>query len=332
MRRREFLGSIGIAAAGWPLGAYAQQLDSGQRKRIGVLIGRPEKDPEGQKQAAALEKGLAELGWSRNRNIEIDYRWETQDSAKRLAFAKEIVALNPVVVVANSTPNLVAAQQATSKIPIVFVAIADPVAQGFVTSLAHPGGMITGFGVEEPEMGGKWVELLKEMAPSIERVTVIYNPSTSPFARMFLPSIEASLTRPSVALTVAPVVNEAETEHVIAAAADRPASGLVFVPDSFIAARREFVVGAVAKYRLPAIYWLSTFAQSGGLISYGIDRTHIFYRAATYVDRIMKGEKPADLPVEMPTKFELAINLKAAKALGLTPSAPLLTSADEVIE
>jgi ABC-type uncharacterized transport system substrate-binding protein len=329
MNRREFIAMVGAAAA-WPLAARAQQ--GTQKRRIGVLLGRGENDPEGRRYAAAFERGLAELGLSAGRNVEIDYRWQTDDAAKRLMIAKELVAANPDVLVANSTPYLTAAREATRTIPIVFVAIADPVAQGFVGSLARPGGTITGFGVEEPAMGAKWAELLREIAPRVGPISVIFNPDSAPFARMFLPAIEDVRPAGPGRITVSPVHNESETEQAVAAAAGRPASGLIFLPDSFLSSRREFVVGVAARHRLPAIYYVSTFAQSGGLITYGIDRADLFYRAAGYVDRILKGAKPADLPVQMPTKFELVINLKTARALGLDVPPTLLARADEVIE
>jgi putative ABC transport system substrate-binding protein len=261
----------------------------------------------------------------------IDYRWQTSDLRQRTLFVNEIIALRPDILVASTTQYLVAARNATQTIPIVFVAVADPVAQGFVASLAQPGGMITGFGLEEPTMGAKWVELLMEIAPSVRSITAIFDPDTSP-SRMFLPSIESSLRSLRAELIVSPIRNESEIETVIAEAASRPSSGLLFLPDTLVQSRRELVVAAVAKHRLPAIYTIPPFAKSGGLIAYGISRYDLFYRAAGYVDRILKGASPGSLPVQMPTKFEMAINLKAAKALGLEISPTLLARADEVIE
>jgi putative ABC transport system substrate-binding protein len=329
MRRRAFIAALGSAAA-WPILARAQQQE--RVRRIGVLIGRSEKDSDGQKQAAAFERGLRELGRLPGQNAQIDYRWETNDPGQRAAFVNELLALKPDILVANSTPYLAAAQNATRTIPIVFVAIADPVAQGFIQSLARPGGMSTGFGVEEPVMGAKWAELLKEIAPGVRSIVVIFNPDAAPFSRMFLPSIEAVLQLGRGELSISPVLNESETEQAIVAAARSPSTGLIFLPNSFLSSRREFVVGVVAKHRVPAIYSVAPFAQSGGLIAYGIDRSDLFYRAAGYVDRILKGETPANLPVQMPIKFELAINLKTAKALGLDVPPSLLARADEVIE
>ena len=329
MKRRDFIKLLGGVAA-WPLTARAQQ---GERmRRIGVLMSRASGDPEGQKQAAALQQGLEELRWSSPRNIEIEFRWWAGDPVRAQAQAKELVELGVDIILANGTPSLVAAKRATDTIPIVFVAIADPVAQGFVRSLAQPGGMVTGFGVEEPSMGAKWVELLKEIAPRVASITVIFNPNAAPFARMFLPSMEAVRSSAPFQLIEAPVGSEGDVERAIAAAASRPAAGLIVLPDSFLNSRRELVVALAARHRLPAIYAVSEFTRSGGLIAYGIERTDLFRRSASYIDRILKGAKPADLPVQQPTRFELAINLRTAKALGLEVPPMLLARADEVIE
>jgi putative ABC transport system substrate-binding protein len=332
MRRREFIALVPGATFGWPLATRAQQVE--RRRRIGVLIGRTEGDSEGQGYVAAFQKGLEQLGWMRGRNVDIDYRWTAGDASLSQVFVRELVALNPDILVINSTPNVLAARQAVGPgaMPFVMAAIADPVAQGFVQSLVRPGGNITGFAVEEPAMGAKWVELLKEIAPRVGQITAIFNPSSAPFARMFLPSMEAVRTALSFELTVSRIRNEEEIEKVIATTARQPSGGLVFLPDSFLASRREMIADLVGKQKLPAIYSTSTFVRSGGLIGYGFDRADLFRRAAGYVDRILKGEKPADLPVQMPTKFELAINLKAAKGLGLTVPPSLLATADEVIE
>jgi len=329
MKRREFITLLGGAAATWPVAARGQQRD--QMPRIGVLIGRSERDPEGQEWSAAFERGLKELGWIPGQTASVDYRWQTGDLSQRTAFVDEIVALKPDILVASTTQYLVAARNATRTIPIVFVAVADPVAQGFVASLAQPGGMITGFGLEEPAMGAKWVELLMEIAPGIRSITAIFDPDTSP-SRMFLPSVEASLKSLGAKLIVSPVRSESEVETAIAEAASRPSSGLLVLPDTLLQSRRELVVAAVAKHRLPAIYTIPPFAKSGGLIAYGINRYDLFYRAASYVDRILRGTSPGSLPVQMPTKFEMVINLKTAKEFGLTVPPTLLALADEVIE
>jgi putative tryptophan/tyrosine transport system substrate-binding protein len=300
-------------------------------RRIGVLIGRGEADPEGRAWAAALERGLKELGWTPGLNVLLDYRWQTSDAAQRAAFVNELVASGPDILVASTTQYLVAAGNATRTVPIVFVAVADPVAQGFVPNLSRPGGMITGFGLEEPAMGAKWVELLREIAPGVRSITAIFDPDTSP-SRMFLASIEESLGAAGGEFRVAHVRNESEIEPAIAQAANKPSSGLIVLPDTLLQSRRELVVAAVAKHRLPAIYSIPPFVRSGGLIAYGIDRYDLFYRAAAYVDRILKGASPGDLPVQMPTKLQLVINLNTAKALGLTIPLALLGRADEVIE
>jgi len=329
MRRREFISLIGGAAA-WPSPARAQQTQ--RVPRIGVLMARAANDPEGQKQAAALQRGIEELGWSPGRNVEIEYRWAAGDASRAQALAKELLDWRPDILVVNSTPSLVAARQATSTIPIVFVAIADPVAQGFVQSLARPGGNITGFGSEEPAMGAKWVQLLSEMAPRLKSMTVIFNPDSAPFARMFLPAMEAVRATSAFELIVSPVRDEIELGRAIAMAGRQQSGGLIALPDSFTSSRREMIVASTAKQHLPAIYSVSEFARSGGLIAYGIDRADLFRRSASYVDRILKGEKTADLAVQQPSKFELVINLKTARTLGLTVAPTLLATADEVIE
>jgi putative ABC transport system substrate-binding protein len=330
MRRRDFIRLAGGAVAAWPLAARAQR--AGAMRRIGLMMGRLASDPEGQAQAAALRRGLEELGWVAGRNVEIDYRWQTDDDRERQAFARELAALKPDILVTNTTPALAAARQAAATIPIVFVAIADPVAQGFIQSLARPGGIITGFGAEEASMGGKWVELLHEIAPQVTAITAIFNPGSAPFATMFLPSAQAVRFPSASEIIVSPVASETDLERAIAEAAGRPSPALVFLPDSFLNSRPEMVVAAVARHRLPAIYSIPSFPRNGGLFSYGFDRADVFYRAAGYVDRILRGEHPGDLPVQFPRKFELVINLKTAKALGLNVAQNLLALADEVIE
>lgn len=329
MRRRQFL-ALAFGGAAWPLSASAQQDQA--KKRIGVIISRAEKDAEAQSYVAAFQRGLERSGWMRGRNVEVDYRFTGGNTGVVQAHAKDLVSLKPDVLVINSTGPLLATRQVAGAIPIVMAAIADPVAQGFVRSLERPGGTITGFAVEEPAMGAKWVELLKEIAPAVRRVTAIFNPNSAPFAKMFLPSMEGSRAPLALDIAVAPIRSDIEVSSAVTAAARQPFGGLIFLPDSFLASRREMIADLVIKQKLPAIYSTSTFVRSGGLIGYGFDRADLFERAAGYVDRIFKGEKPADLPVQMPTKFELAINLKTAKALGLTVPPSLLARADEVIE
>jgi putative ABC transport system substrate-binding protein len=334
MKRRDFIKvSVGGAmiASSAPTGQLRAQSRSGT-SRVGVLIARSESDPEGRKHAAAFERGLADLGWSRGRNLEIEIRWWSNDAAARARSVRELVALMPDVMLVNSSSYLAAAQQEVGTIPVVFVAVTDPVVQGFVQSLARPGGSVTGFGAEEPSMGSKWTELLKEIVPDARSVTVVFNPETASIARYFLPSVRAAQTSFSFDLSEAPMRNEAELGSVIAAAAQRPFPGLVFLPDSFLQSRTERVAALVAEQKLPAVYSVSAFVRSGGLIAFGVEREDLFVRAAGYVDRILKGEKPSALPVQMPTKFELAVNLKTAKSLGIAIPPTVLARADEIIE
>ena len=328
MKRREFIALLGSAVA-WPPAASAQQ---GERtRRVGVLIPLAENHPEAQPRAMAFQWALQELGWTEGRNVHIDYRFAA--SAKRiLAHATELVALAPDVVVGTSTAVVTAFRQAARSIPIVFVGVMDPVGQGLVPSLAQPGGEMTGFGLEEPSMGGKWLELLKAFAPRVTRIAVIFNPETALYARLFVPSIDAAGHSLTVEPIVSPVRTESELEQAIAAVGRDQLGGLIVLPDPFTYAHRALIIALAARDRLPAIYALRSFAAGGGLIAYGIDRVDLYRRAASYVDRILKGTKVADLPIQMPTKFELVINLKTARMLGLTVPDKLLVAADEVIE
>ncbi len=329
MKRREFIAILGGAAA-WPIAVRAQQ-GPGMRK-IGVLMARRVDDAEGQKQFAALMQGLTALGWTEGQTVHIEARWTVGSPAAALKFARELVELKPDVLVANATPSLIAIRQATATIPTVFVSVADPVGQGFVPSLSRPGGNITGFSVEEASMGGKWLEVLKQSAPRLTRIAIIYNPDTAPYAPMFFPAMQAAAPSMAVALSISPVHSGADIEKVIAEAGSDPGGGLIVLPDSFLFGQRQRIVALVAERRLPAIYPISIFVTDGGLIAYGIDRVDLFRRAAAYVDRILHGTSPAELPVQQPTKFELAVNLKTAKTLGLSVPQSLLISADEVIE
>jgi putative tryptophan/tyrosine transport system substrate-binding protein len=314
MRRRDFIAVLAGAAATWPLAARAQR--DGTR-RIGVLMARKEEDAEGQKQFAALRQGLSERGWSDGQAFHIETRWTVADAAEALKFAQELISLKPEVLIANGTPSLVAARQVTSAIPIVFISVADPVGQGFVPSLARPGGNVTGFSAEEASTGSKWLELLKELAPRVTRIAVIYNPQTP---------------RMAIALSISPVHKAEDVDRVIVEIGREQGAGLIVVPDSFMFGQRQRITALAAKHHLPAMYPLGVFIPEGGLIAYGIDRVDMFHRAADYVDRILRGASPVELPVQQPTKFELAINLKTAKALGLSVPSSMLLSADEVIE
>ena len=330
MRRRDFVKGIAGSAIGWPLAASAQQRD--QMRRIGVLMTRKADDPEGQKQLAALRQGLLELGWSEDKTLHIETRWTIADAAEALRFAQELIGLKSEVLVAQGAPSLVAARQVTSTVPIVFVSVADPVGQGFVPSLARPGGNITGFSAEEAGMGGKWLELLKELAPRVTRIAVIYNPETAPYGPMFFPVMQTAALRLAVALLISPVHTGADVERVIVESGREPGCGLIVVPDNFMAAQRQQIIALAAMHRVPAMYPLRFFVPDGGLIAYGFDRVDMFHRAAEYVNRILGGASPLGLPVQQPTKFELAINLKTAKALGLSVPSSMLLSADEVID
>ena len=330
MRRREFITLIGIGTATWPLRVRAQQ--GGGGRRIGVLMARKADDPEGQKQFAALQQGLAERGWSEGKTLHIETRWTLADAAEALKFTQELIELKSEVLVANGTPSLVAVRQMTSTIPAVFVSVADPVGQGFVPSLARPGGNITGFSAEEAGMGGKWLELLKEVAPQLTRIAVIYNPQTAPYGPMFFPAMQAAAQRMSIVLSVSPVHTAADLERVITEIGREQGGGLIVVPDSFMVGQRQQITALAAKHSVPAMYPFGIFIPNGGLIAYGFDRIEMFQRAADYVDRILHGASPVELPVQGPTKFELTINLKTAKALGLTVPSSMLLSADIVDE
>lgn len=329
MNRRKFIATLGGAAA-WPLAARAQRADS--MRKIGVLMARRADDAEGQRQFAALQQGLAELGWSSGQTVQIDVRWSVGNPAAALTLARELVASKPDMLVANATPSLIAMRQATATIPIVFVSVADPVGQGFVPSLSRPGGNITGFSVEEASMGGKWFEVLKQSAPLVKRIAIIYNPDTAPYAPMFFPAMQAAAPKMAVDLSISPVHSAVDIEGVVAAASREPGGGLIVLPDSFLFGQRQRIIALAAERRLPAIYPIRIFVTDGGLIAYGIDRVDLFRRAAAYVDRILRGTSAAELPVQQPTKFELAVNLKTAKALGLSMPQSLLIGADEVIE
>jgi putative ABC transport system substrate-binding protein len=324
-----------LAAFGGSLAAVLEPRASQSQERIrslGILMARRQNDPEGQRQYAALIEGLDKVGWVEGRTMRLATRWIVGDPAGALAAARELVDLKPDILIANGTPSVVAMRQATTTLPIVFVGVADPVSQGFVSSLSRPGANITGFSVEEASMGGKWLEVLKEAAPRIALVAAIYNPDTAPYAPMFFPTLYAAADRLKVALRINPVRDPGAMEYVIEATSREPNSALLVLADSFMFAQRERLVALPARHHMPALYPIRVFASDGGLIAYGIDRVDLFRRAGSYIDRILKGAKPAELPVQQPIKFELAINLKTAKALGLTIPQSLLLSADEVIE
>jgi putative ABC transport system substrate-binding protein len=330
MRRRGFIALVGGAAV-WPLAARAQQPQG--IRRIGVLMGYPEGDSEAQSYVAAFRDGLRALGWTDGRNTRIDIRWVTPGDAESMQrFAEELVTLQPDVILSQTTPATAALRQQRRAIPIVFALVSDPVGSGFVANCRRPGGNVTGFDVSEPTQAGKWVELLKEIAPRVARVAMLFNPETATYAEFWLNPFKAAGAAFAVETISAPVRNESELDSVIAAQAREPNSGLVVMPDSFLIAHRVETISLAARYRLPAIYPYRLFAEVGGLLSYGVDQTDNFRRAATYVDRILRGEKPSELPVQAPVKFDLVVNLKTANALGLPIPETFLQRADEVIE
>jgi ABC-type uncharacterized transport system substrate-binding protein len=328
--RRHFITLLGGTAVAWPLAARAQLKD--RIRHIGVLMLPAENDPQGRLRAAAFQQSIERLGWTIGNNIAIDYRWNIADiSAARIAVA-ELLKLTPDVLLANGSPALPAAQQATKSIPIVFTLVNEPVAMGYVASLAHPGGNVTGFSNVEPTLGAKWLDLLKEIAPRITRVAMLFNPATAPYAEYWLNSFKAAAASFAVQAIVAPVHDTSDLESVIAAQAQEPNGGLIVMPDTFTTEHRSEITSLAAQHRLPAVYPYRIFAEFGGLLSYGDNLTDNFRRAASYVDRILKGEKPAELPVQAPTRFELTINLKAARALGISVLPSMIARADQVLD
>ena len=329
VRRREFIGIL--AGAMLPLAARAQTPGAGMR-RLGVLAVTAAGDPVGEERTAVLIEALAALDWKEAGNLRIDWRHGNGDRKRIAEFAGELVGLAPDVLVAVGTPSVEELRLRTSTIPIVFAVVTDPVDQGFVASLAHPGGNITGFTDYDGPMAGKWLEMLTQITPPAARVAVLYNPATAPFAHLMLRTMQAAA--PSLAVTVreAPVHDRAGIAATVAALAAESNTALLVLPDFFTIANRGSILAAAAQANLPAVYWNRAFVADGGLMSYGTDNDDLFRRAAAYVDRILKGDKPGELPVQNPTKFELAINLRAARALGVTISPSLLATADEVIE
>jgi putative ABC transport system substrate-binding protein len=329
MKRREFIGFIGGAAV-WPLCLHAQQQN--RIRLIGVLLGYSENDPTAQSQIAAFRSGLLKLGWNEGANLRIELRWGAGDPDKIRTMARELVDLRPDVILGVTTPATDALARESRTIPIVFMTVADPIASGFVASLARPGGNVTGFALFESALGGKWVELLKQIAPRTVRAALLFNPATAPPLEVYMSSIQAAASSFGIEVTAAPVHTKDEIEGIVAAQARSPGGGLIVMPDPFNTINRELIAAVAARYDVPAIYYLRAFVELGGLVSYGDDRTQLSRDAAGYIDRILKGAKPEDLPVQQPTKFEFVVNLKAAKALGLTVPSSLLTGADEVIE
>jgi putative ABC transport system substrate-binding protein len=327
MRRRKFISLLGGAAA-WPLVARAQQPD--RVRLIGVLVGLAENDPEMKERIAGLRQGLEKLGWAEGSNLRIDYRFAPAGAQARL-LARELIALQPDVILTQSTPATAAMQQETRTIPIVFAGVADPIGSGFVASLSRPGGNLTGLLQYEEGITSKWLAMLKEIAPNLTRGALVANPRTTPFD-YFLQSAKAVAPSLAIDLVPTPVDNAADIERAIETFAREPNGGLVLPPDTSTVVHRNLIIALAARHRLPAVYAIRVFVAAGGLMCYGTDFVDLYRQAASYVDRILRGAKPADLPVQTPTKFETVVNRKTAKALGLTVPPGLLIAADEVIE
>jgi putative ABC transport system substrate-binding protein len=307
----------------------AQQRD--RVRRIGVLMPHDENDPLDKTYVSAFTQALADLGWTDRRNLRTDLRWGGGDDNRTRALAQELIGLKPDIILTTSTPATVAVQRETQSIPIVFASVAEPVASGIVPRLDRPGGNVTGFAVLEASMAGKWLELLSEIAPGLKRAAIMFNPDTAP-ASAYMPSFETAARSLKVAPIITPVHSDAEIEEAIVDLGREPRGGVVVIPDVFMTVHRASTILAAARNNVPAAYYISTFARDGGLLSYGVDLEDVFRRAASYVDRILRGEKPGDLPVQFPTKFEMVVNRKTATALELTVPPSIMLRADEVIE
>jgi len=329
MRRRDFIKVVVGSASFWPLAAHAQQVE--RTRQIGVLMGWPESFTLAPSWLAAFRDELAKRGWREGNDIRIELRWGAPDPDRMKTFAKELVDLRPDAIFSQTTPAISALARETRTIPIVFVLVSDPIGSGFGASLGHPGGNITGFTGNDPAIGGKWIELLKEIAPRAARVALLSNPAAAPQLQFYMPSIKATASSVGVEVGAAPVHTKEEIGGVIAAQAP-PGGGLIVMPDAFTTANCDLIIALASRYRVPTMFNDPLYAESGGLIAYGTDFPELFRRAAEYIDRVLKGDKPGELPIEQPTKYELAINLKTAKALGLTIPPSLFARADEVIE
>jgi ABC-type uncharacterized transport system substrate-binding protein len=330
VKRREFITLLGTAAA-WPFAARAQQPD--RIRRIAVLAPLAENDPEMTARLAGFRRGLEKRGWSEGRNVRMDTRFAPDSSADQAQVqAKELIALQPDVLLAQATPLVTALQRESRVIPIVFASVADPIGSGFVASLPRPGGNITGVMLYEASVSGKWLAMLKEIAPQLERAAFVVNPKTAPYYNYYLRAAETLSGSLGIKLVPSLVENSADLERAIGAFARTPNGGLLMPPDASTQVHRDLIIVLAAQYSLPAVYWERLFVAAGGLMSYGTDYVDIYRQAASYVDRILRGDKPADLPVQAATKFETIINLKTAKALGLTVPPGLLLAADDVID
>jgi len=332
VKRRQFIKLLGGAAAAWPLTARAQQRD--RVRHIGVLMNGAATEAVLQSYLAAFVQGLGQLGWVEGQNLHVDVRWSAGDAALARIYAAQLIGLTPDVIVVNTTTNLIAIRQATSTVPIVFLSVSDPVEQGFVANVAKPGGNLTGFSAFEFSIGGKWLDLLKEIAPGLERVGVMFNPDTSPQSKFFVRSIEAAAPSLGVQSIVVPVRTTADIEPAFESFTRASNGGLILTSDTFTAMRQQVIVDLASRYRLPAISSNPRFPADGGLMYYGVSVNLLdkFRQAAGYVDRILKGAKVGDLPVQQSDKYTLIINLNTARTLGLTIPLPLIGRADEVIE
>lgn len=329
MRRRAFIALLGGVTASLPLAARAQR---GAMRKIGVLLSGLERDPDSMMRISAFRRGLADLGWKEGDNIHVEYRWAAGKSELIAQYSAELVALAPDVILANSTPVVAALKNITTSIPVVFALAIDPVGMGHVGSLSHPGGNFTGFTFIDPELIGKWTDLLKDVTPGTARAGLLFNPATSPFYPHLVREIEAARQPGEIEVVALPVATTAEMESAVSTFAQKPGGALLVGPDPFIVVRIQQIAQLASQHGLPAISVYRPFVVEGGLMSYGPDTADIFRRSAGYVDRILKGANPADLPVQQPDKFEFTINLRTAKALGLAVPPTLLATADEVIE
>jgi len=328
MRRRDFVKVIAVSAATWPLTSRAQ----GRTARVGVLMVVAETDPEAERLAGAFERGLGAAGWQKGRNLELTYRWSASDPDLLSRYAEELVRAAPDILLAFGTAALIPLHKATTTIPIVFAAISDPVGQGFVTSVSHPGGNVTGFSNFDPDIGSRWLQVLKDAAPAVTHVTVMFNPRTSPYNALWMHAIERTAPGFQVSVSQVSVQSDEEIRNTITGLGTKPGSGLLVPSDSFTYIRSAMIAALANGNQVPAIYAFPRFVHDGGLIAYGVDLADQIRNAGGYVAQILKGDNPADLPIQAPTRYTLAINLKAANALGLSLPHGLLNAADEVIE
>jgi putative ABC transport system substrate-binding protein len=329
MRRRQFLSFLAGAACLTPVGAQAQRPE--QVRRVGAVLALPERNTDGQARIAAFRKELERLGWSEGRNLHIEYRWAAADPNLARTYVAELIAQKPDVIFASPTSMAAAVHRETRSIPVIFAQVADPVAEGLVNSFAHPGGNITGFSHFEFGIGGKWLEVLKEIAPNVKRAAIMYDPANHA-STGYLPFMATAARALAVDVIPSPVRDDAEIERVTAAMAREANGGLILIPGPIMGTRHRLIISLATRHRLPSVYSFRYYPADGGLASYGVDLVDLYRRAAGYVDRVLRGERPADLPVQGPTKYELVINTKAAKALGLTVSPTLVARADEIIE